>query len=177
MDPQVASLVELHYRRAHNYGRYLFPYEDDSGSAAVEALIHIARDWVRLEPGEHFWPWATNALRWRLTDWWRTRYGREVNSARRNLFQERSLPDQIRQKASDECVETTVLSSVFVEEMNQLLPEVLTDRELSIIRLRLEEHTLKHIGETYLGVTESRVCQILGDVRKKVTKAMNDVGS
>lgn len=177
MEPQAKSLVELHYRHAYNYGKYLFPYEDDSGSAAAEALIHIARDWVRLNPGDHFWPWASNALRWRLTDWWRVRYGREMSSARRSLLQERALPDQIRQKASDECVETIVLSSVFVEEMNELLPEVLTEKELSVVRLKLEGHTLKYIGENYLDVSEARVCQILRDVRKKVAKAMNDVVS
>lgn len=73
--------------------------------------------------------------------------------------------------------EELAINKAVAQEINNLLIDTLTEKECSVVKMRLgldgeEEHTLEKIGEKF-GVTRERIRQIESKALKKIRKKMN----
>lgn len=149
-------------------------YEADIDDLVQEAAIALHR--VGLVECTS---WSAIIAKREMIDWLRLRYGRK-GSARaraRHSVQVHDGTDEVEsttwrsQRAVVSCPTATHdLHRAEVRATIERLPwNRLTDRELAMWEMRAGGASLASIGEVY-GVTESRVCQIIGRTREKLLR-------
>lgn len=186
MSPAASRLAAEHYSSAVRFARHIFPREDDIDGVVIERLCWAASEWIEKELSGEFWPWAMSYLRYKLYDWWRLEYGREMTSAKRRQFKNVPIDAHARESIRggellthlemipsdvtdpEEHVTDSLQAEFIVAVLNT---GRFSDRERDVMRRRAEGKTLREIGDE-LGFTESRACQIIAKSKKKLETYM-----
>lgn len=146
---------------------------EDARSAALEGLLRAARVFDPTRGGQ-FKPFAAQRIRWAILDairadspWTNSRGGR----ARAWPVLIADVPRHQERSDEPEPEEVVILEeeAAAVRDAVDALPPRL---QLVVRRHFYEDRTLTQIGAD-LGVTESRVCQLMKEARKALAEALN----
>jgi RNA polymerase sigma factor (sigma-70 family) len=150
--------------------KYGFPerVRSDLESAAGIALWRAAKQWNKV--GD-FRSYALNYLRWRMVDEIRTLAGRSLSERerRKTITLNRRYPNdsdyiELQDLIVDEiCIDPEDLM-VADDRLNGLLTSLPNDRQREVVVRTLLGDTEREIAKA-LGVTESRISQILSNIR------------
>jgi RNA polymerase sigma factor (sigma-70 family) len=174
--PDAVELAVDHHGFAVAVVRHIIPDPDDAQSLAGWAICQAAQEWVDKGLDGEFRRWAGTFVRRRAADELRVKYGRK--GQRLGIVQAQSLEVPVGDGITVEGtladpvddyarVDDQVDAPWFSKTIHQRL-EKLSPRKRKAALLYGEGLTLRETAE-HLGVTESRVCQIISEVRKVLT--------
>lgn len=184
-----ANLIANHYHYVRGWAQAyvrangLYAVADDVTSDALLALVMLAGKYdPEGTPHGTFREYLSSRLRHRVIDLLRQRTGRTHSGrfeARKSVRRPVSLDTFLNADGDTVSLADTVedpdSSEAFMAlELAETMREAaasLTDRQLQIVRLYASGWTMAKIG-AQLGVTESRISQVMCDVRARVRSSM-----
>jgi len=185
----VDEFMPYAYKVAHEFSKtrgMRHPGVDIDG-AANEAMAEALRTWKKGR-GASFKTWLTARVCYRIRDAWRSAYKYRCNS-RGEIVKLHSIEgylDKMTVNGVDHplCAILPPVPAVDVESQMEGVGEACARlerqmgvcfslRERDVLIAYIEYGTLKRAAE-YLGVSESRVCQIVGDVRRRCEIALSN---
>jgi hypothetical protein len=183
MSPEAKDLAAAYYREALAYGVSVsvrFPGDRDMAASVVgSALCEAAIQWTLSDRSHPFARFMRVVIQRRIYDEWRATYGRRLGAARRRGYFIESLSEFVvgmRDTPLSDLVAGDYDLRFDTAESEADAPwfrdrlKNLTEQEYEIIELLADGYTLREVGD-FIGVTESRVCQIRGDIRGKFLRS------